>query len=216
MDISHFCILPHEKEEVHTSTHQQPVLKGHMMKTVTVPSYDDVSPANQAIFDNLKKALGFVPNLYATFAHSETALPTYLALQNAKSSLSSKAREVINLAVSEVNQCAYCLAAHTTLGKMVGFTPEQILDIRSGTAPFDARLNALARLVRNVALKRGHTDQAALQAFFDAGWTEGNLVDVMLVIGDKTVSNYLHSTTEIPVDFPAAVSLADAHKAVAA
>jgi alkylhydroperoxidase family enzyme len=83
------------------------------MKTVTVPTYDSVSPGNQAIFDNLKKALGFVPNLYATFAHSETALPTYLALQNAKSSLSAKAREVINLAISEVNQCQYCLAAHT-------------------------------------------------------------------------------------------------------
>ncbi len=186
------------------------------MKTVTVPTHDQVSPANQALFDQLKKTLGFVPNLYATFAHSETALPTYLALQNARSSLSSKAREVINLAVSEVNQCAYCLAAHTALGKMVGFTEQQIFDIRGGTAPFDARLDALARLVRNVAIKRGHADQAVLQAFFAAGWTEGNLVDVMLVIGDKTVSNYLHSTTEIPVDFPPAVSLAQAREAVAA
>ena len=100
------------------------------MKTVTVPTYEQVSPANQAIFDNLKKALGFVPNLYATFAHSDTALSTYLALQNAKSSLSPKAREVINLVVSQVNTCDYCLAAHTALGKMVGFTPEQILEIR--------------------------------------------------------------------------------------
>lgn len=186
------------------------------MKTVTVPTYDSVSPANQAIFDNLKKTLGFVPNLYATFAHSETALPTYLALQNAKSSLSAKAREVINLAVSEVNQCQYCLAAHTALGQMVGFTADQILDIRGGTAPFDARLDALARLVRNVALTRGHADNALLQAFFAAGWTEGNLVDVMLVIGDKTVSNYLHATTQIPVDFPAAISLADARELVTA
>lgn len=186
------------------------------MKTVTVPTYDNVSPTNQALFDKLKKALGFVPNLYATFAHSETALGTYLALQNAKSSLSSKAREVINLAVSEVNQCAYCLAAHTAVGKMVGFTEEQILDIRGGTAPFDARLDALARLVRNVALQRGHADSDVLQAFFAAGWTEGNLVDVMLVIGDKTVSNYLHSATAIPVDFPAALSLAEARQALAA
>lgn len=186
------------------------------MKAVTVPTYNSVSPGNQAIFDNLKKALGFVPNLYATFAHSETALSSYLAFQNAKSSLSAKAREVINLAVSEVNQCQYCLAAHTALGKMVGFSTEQILDIRGGTAPFDTRLNALAILVRNVALSRGHADQDVVQAFFAAGWTEGNLVDVMLVIGDKTVSNYLHSTTQIPVDFPAAVSLADARGAIAA
>jgi alkylhydroperoxidase family enzyme len=99
---------------------------------------------------------------------------------------------------------------------MVGFTEDQILDIRGGTAPFDARLDALARLVRNVAIRRGHAEQAVLQAFFAAGWTEGNLVDVMLVIGDKTVSNYLHSSTQIPVDFPAAVALAHAREAVAA
>ena len=186
------------------------------MKTVSVPSYEQVSPANQALFDNLTKALSFVPNLYATFAHSETALGTYLTLQNAKSSLNQKAREVINLAVSEVNQCQYCLAAHTALGQMVGFTPEQILDIRGGTAPFDGRLDALARLVRNVAISRGHADQDVVQAFFAAGWTEGNLVDAMLVIGDKTVSNYLHSTTKIPVDFPAAVALADAREVATA
>lgn len=179
------------------------------MKTVTVPTYETASPANQALFDNLKQGLGFVPNLYATMAHSDTALSTYLTLQNAKSSLSVKAREVVNLAVSEVNQCAYCLAAHSMLGKMVGFTEDQILLIRAGTAPFDTRLDALARLVRNVVQARGHVNSAVIQAFFDAGWSEGNLVDVMVVIGDKTISNYLHSATKIPVDFPAAVALAD-------
>ena len=177
------------------------------MKTITVPTYEQASPANQALMDNLRKALTFVPNLYATFTYSETALGTYLTLQNAKSSLSGKAREVINLVVSQVNACRYCLAAHTTVGKMVGFTDEQVLEIRRGTAGFDARLDALARLVYSVTTERGHADKAVLQAFFDAGWNEGNLVDVMLVIGDKTVSNYLHSTTEIPVDFPAAPEL---------
>ena len=75
------------------------------MTTFSVPTRDDVTPDNQAIFDNLKKALGFVPNLYATFAYSPTALGTYLALQNAKSSLKPKEREVINLVVSQVNDC---------------------------------------------------------------------------------------------------------------
>ena len=177
------------------------------MKTITVPTYEQASPANQALMDNLKKALTFVPKLYATFTYSETALGTYLTLQNAKSSLSAKAREVINLAVSQVNSCRYCLAAHTLVGKMVGFTEEQVLEIRRGTASFDTRLDALARLVKNVAINRGHADKAILQAFFDAGWNEGNLIDVMVVIGDKTISNYLHSTTEIPVDFPAAPEL---------
>lgn len=179
------------------------------MTTLHVPTRDQVSPANQAHFDTLKKALGMVPNLYATLALSEHALGTYLALQNARSSIHGKARGVVNLVVSQVNNCAYCLAAHTVIGGMVGFKPEQILEIRRGTASFDARLDALARLVKNIATERGHADPVRVQAFFDAGWTQENLVDVIVVIGDKTVTNYLHGTTQVPVDFPAAPVLTD-------
>jgi uncharacterized peroxidase-related enzyme len=178
------------------------------MTAFSVPTRDDVTPDNQAIFDNLKKALGFVPNLYATFAHSPTALGTYLALQNAKSSLKPKEREVINLVVSQVNDCEYCLAAHTALGKMVGFTEAQILEIRRGRASFDPKLDGLARFVREVTEKRGHVSVAATDAFLAAGWSQANLVDAIMVVGDKSISNYLHGTTKIPVDFPAAEKLA--------
>jgi uncharacterized peroxidase-related enzyme len=177
------------------------------MKTIQVPTHDQVSPANQARFDQLKKGLGMVPNLYATLAHSEHALGNYLAFQGGKSSLSAKARELINLVVSQVNSCEYCLAAHTVIGKMIGFSDAQVIEIRRGRASFDARLDALARLARNIASERGHADPALVQAFFDAGWTEGNLVDAIVVIGDKTVTNYLHGTTKVAVDFPPAPPL---------
>jgi AhpD family alkylhydroperoxidase len=177
------------------------------MKTFTVPTLATVTPANQAIFAQLEKGLGMVPNLYATLAWSEHALGTYLALQNAKSSLKAKEREVINLVVSQVNDCAYCLAAHTALGGMVGFTPEQIVEIRKGGASFDARLDALARLVKSAAERRGHAAPELVGAFFAAGYTEDNLVDAVVVIGDKIITNYLHALTRVPVDFPAAPAL---------
>jgi uncharacterized peroxidase-related enzyme len=177
------------------------------MTTFAVPTRDTVSPANQALFDALKSQLGFVPNLYATLAYSENALSTYLALQSAKSSINAKAREVVNLVVSQVNECAYCLAAHTALGKMNGFSDAQIIEIRTGTATFDAKFDALARLTRAIAINRGHADQKIVDAFLAAGWTKANLVDVIVTIGDKTVSNYLHAATRVPVDFPAAPAL---------
>ena len=148
-----------------------------------------------------------VPNLYATLAYSEHGLGNYLALQNGKSSLSAKEREVINLVVSQVNQCAYCLAAHTALGGMVGFKPEQIIEIRKGGASFDARLDALARLVHGAASNRGHASAELIDAFFAAGYTEGHLVDAVIVIGDKIITNYLHALTMAPIDFPAAPAL---------
>lgn len=177
------------------------------MSSFNVPTHASVSPENQKLFDQLKNSLGMVPNLYATLAHSETALGNYLALQNAKSSINGKAREVVNLVVSQVNRCEYCLAAHTLIGGMVGFTPEQIIEIRQGRASFDPKLDALARLVHLIATERGHADPAMVDAFLAAGWAQGHLVDAIVVMGDKTVSNYLHGTTQVPVDFPASPAL---------
>lgn len=174
------------------------------MSIINVPKRDEVSSNNQAIFDNLEKALGFVPNLYATYAHSENALGNYLTFSGAKTSLSAKQKEVVNLAVSQVNNCIYCLSAHTAIGKMNGFTDEQILELRAGEASFDNKLDALARLAKNITENRGVTDNEVLENFFNAGWNKENLIDTIVLVGDKTISNYLHSTTKVPVDFPVA------------
>lgn len=177
------------------------------MSTFNVLTRDEVSENNQAIFDNLKKALGFVPNLYATYANSDTALENYLTFANAKTSLSAKEKEVVNLAVSQVNDCIYCLSAHTAIGKMNGFNDEQILELRAGKASFDSKLNALAQLAKNVTENRGRTDEKVLENYFAAGYTKANLIDTISLVGDKTISNYIHSTTQVPVDFPVAPSL---------
>lgn len=177
------------------------------MSNFNVPKREEVSSDNQAIFDNLEKAVGFVPNLFATYAYSENALGNYLAFANAKTSLNAKQKEVVNLAVSQVNNCLYCLSAHTAIGKMNGFNDEQILELRSGRASFDTKLDALARLAKNITENRGATDSAVLENFFEAGWTKENLIDTIVLVGDKTISNYINNTTEIPVDFPVAQPL---------
>jgi len=173
-----------------------------MSITLEVPTKETVSESNKTIFDQLEKGLGFVPNLYASYAHSETALGDYLTLQNRKSTLKAKEREVINLVVSQINECNYCLAAHTALGKMNGFTEEQILEIRTGEISFDPKLNALAQYVKESVVNRSKISEATLQRFFDAGYDKANLVDTIIVIGDKIISNFIHGATNVPIDFP--------------
>ncbi len=176
------------------------------MKQFTVPSRNEVSPANQEIFDNLNKALGFVPNLYATIGLSSNGLGRYLAYQNAKTSLSNKEKEAVNLIVSQINGCVYCQSAHTVIGKMNGFTDDQILNIRRGTAA-DAKLNALVQLAAAITRNKGRADAAAVDAFFAAGYTNEHLVDLILQVSEKIAMNYLHNLTQVPVDFPVAPSL---------
>jgi len=177
------------------------------MKTFTVPTRENVTEANQVLFDTLKKKVGMVPNLYATMAYSKNALATYLTLQSASSSLTSKEKEIVNLVVSQVNNCEYCLAAHTTIGKLNGFTDQQILEIRTGAASFDVKYNALATLVKSFVENFGKPSADAVNDYFEAGYTNENLVDTIVLIGDKTITNYLHGITKVPVDFPAAPAL---------
>ncbi len=173
-------------------------------RTFTVPAKAEVSANNQGIFDNLQKGLGFVPNLYAYFAKNETALGDYLALQNRKSSLKAKEREVINLVTSQINGCRYCQSAHTVIGKMNGFTDEQIIEIRRGTVTFDSKLDALAKFTASAVENRGRATEESKEKFFAAGYNEANMIDVIIVIGDKIISNYLHNLTEFEIDFPLA------------
>jgi uncharacterized peroxidase-related enzyme len=170
----------------------------------SVPTRAEVYTNNQAIFDNLQKGLGFVPNLYAYIGKNETALGDYLTLQNRQSTLKATEREVINLVTSQVNGCRYCQSAHTVLGKMNGFTDEQVLEIRSGKATFDNKLDALARFTASVVENRGKVAQKVVEDFFAAGYNEPNMIDVIVIVGDKIISNYLHNLTHPDIDFPLA------------
>jgi alkylhydroperoxidase family enzyme len=90
---------------------------------------------------------------------------------------------------------------------MNGFTDEQVLEIRKGSASFDSKLDALAKFTASVVENRGRATEESKEAFFAAGYDEANMIDVIIVVGDKIISNYLHGTTKVPVDFPAAPAL---------
>jgi len=177
------------------------------MEKFTVPAREEVSSDNQAIFDNLKEKLGFVPNLYAYFAKNETALGDYLTFSGRKGTLKAKEKEVINLVTSEVNGCSYCLSAHTALSKMNGFSEGEILELRTGKASFDSKINALAQFTQEAVENKGSVSENAKAAFFNAGYNEANLIDVSIAIGEKTISNFIHNLTKFEIDFPLAQEL---------
>jgi len=171
--------------------------------TIKVPTMDSVTPQNQEIFKNLNSALGFVPNLYATMAHSKNALGNFLTYANAETSFSKKEKEVIDLAVSNVNNCSYCQAAHTAMAKMNGFTDEQALELRKGGASWDSKLNTLGKISRSMVETRGNLSNELKTEFFEAGYNEENLVDLVAAVGIISTTNLLHNVTGVEVDFPA-------------
>jgi AhpD family alkylhydroperoxidase len=174
------------------------------MTNFQVPAKADVSANNQEIFDTLNKGLGMVPNLYAVMALSDTALSNYLAFQNATTTFSNKEKQAVNLVVSQVNDCHYCQSAHTLLGKMNGLTEEQTIEIRKGNASFDHKLNALVVLAKEITAKKGFASTESVDAFIAAGFTKGQVIELVFLVAEKTAMNYVHAITKVAIDFPLA------------
>jgi uncharacterized peroxidase-related enzyme len=175
------------------------------MKTLVVPTRDQVTPESQISFDILQKRLGKVPNLYATMGHSSHALKAFLDFEETlgRGVFTPKEREAIALVVSELNNCAYCLAGHTALAIKRGFTHEETLAIRRNQTGED-KLNAVIHLATSIATNKGKPDEQLLTSFYAAGFTGGALIELIGLITVRVFTNYVVAATEIPIDFPAA------------
>lgn len=181
------------------------------MKHLEILQQEQVGPEAQEIFEGLKKKIGKVPNLYGTWAHSPVAFKAILELEKALDSgfFGPKEIQAMELVISEVNQCHYCVDAHTIVGKMVGFSEDETLEIRAASIQ-DEKLRALTQLTREITLKRGRPDDQYVERFFEAGYSKQALVELVAYVGFMTFNNYLNNLTEVPIDFPKAKSLKDA------
>ncbi len=179
------------------------------MKQIEVPDRSQVSPESQVIFDQLQKRIGQVPNLYATIGYSDHALKGMLDFEAslyASRLFTGKEKEAINLIVSQVNECEYCLASHTALAVKRGYSLEETVAIRKAEAS-DPKLNSALRLAKALTENKGKANQQLLDAFFDAGYQEGALMDLIGIVALRSFTNYVYSSTKIPVDFPLAPSI---------
>src|SRR5579871_2572761 len=133
---------------------------------MTVPTYDEVDSTAKLAFDNFKKLIGKMPNLYATIGHSSNALTSYLAFvqAQAKGTFHGKDREAIYLIVSQLNGCEYCLASHTQSAMKNGWTEAETLQLRAGTLE-SSKWKAIYALIKSIIDHKGQADQSLLDDF---------------------------------------------------
>lgn len=175
------------------------------MKNLEILSREQVQPQTQEVFDNLKKAVGMVPNLYATAANSHIGLTALLGLDSTlkKGSFSGKEVEAIALAVGQSNQCNYCLSAHTAIAKMNGFSESETILLRT-TNIQDGKLKALTNLAQEITETKGKPSQANIDSFYEAGYGKDALVELIGLVSLNTFTNYLNHIADTKIDFPVA------------
>jgi uncharacterized peroxidase-related enzyme len=165
---------------------------------------DDAEPEAKALLEATQKKLGFVPNMYYAMANSPGLLNTYMQGYGAfreKSGFSSMEQEVIFLAISQVNGCEYCMAAHSFLAEAASGVPSDVTAaIRDGKQVPEMQLSALSVFARLMVTKRGLPSQSDVEAFLSAGYKEKDILEIIHAIAIKTISNYTNHIFHTDID----------------
>jgi uncharacterized peroxidase-related enzyme len=174
------------------------------MNRITIPTPDETPAASIPLLDAVKKQLGVVPNLMKLVGNSPAALEGYLSLNAAlaKGKVDAKTRERIALAIAEINGCNYCLSAHTYLGKNIAKLDDaEIAANRNGDSS-DPKAAAAVHFATRVALERGHVSDADLNAVKAAGYSQAEIVEIVLHVALNTLTNYINEVAQTEIDFP--------------
>jgi uncharacterized peroxidase-related enzyme len=178
------------------------------MQRITAINPAEATGKTKKLLDGVQAKLGMTPNLMKTLASAPAALEAYLNFGAAlgTGALDAKFREQISIAVAQANSCEYCLSAHSTIGKMVGLTPEEIAGSRESHAG-DAKRNAGLQLAQAIVVQRGEVSDAALANARAAGYTDGEITEIVANVAVNIFTNYFNLVARTEVDFPR-VSLA--------
>ncbi|OQW50977.1 carboxymuconolactone decarboxylase family protein [Candidatus Raskinella chloraquaticus] len=170
------------------------------MTNFTVHTLDSAPAASRPLLEKTQADWSFVPTLHATLAESPATLQGYrdLFALVQQSSFAPAEQQVAYLAVNVMHGCEYCTAGHTFLARQVGLAEDAIQALRNQKPIADARLEALRRFTETVVASRGHAGDQVVDAFIAAGFTRAQVLEVVLIIATKTISNYVNHLTHTP------------------
>jgi uncharacterized peroxidase-related enzyme len=172
--------------------------------TLAPKTLHDEDPKAKALLQRSKTNLGFVPNMYAGMANSPGLLETYMDGYDRfrkESGFTPAEQEVVFLTISRRNGCEYCVSAHSKIADQMSKVPPAVTDaIRNGHSVPDAKLAALSTFTDVMVTKRGVPSTSDVQAFLSAGYSERQVLEVVLAIAVKTLSNYSNHLFHTPLD----------------
>ena len=171
------------------------------LAAVTVAEADETQ---REVLEIARKQVGFIPNMYANMVNVPAVLTTYLhgyAAFREKSGLTPVEQEVVFLAISRQNGCAYCTAAHNMIADKYSKVPPAILAaIRAGEPLPDAKLRTLYEFAQELVRTAGRPSPACAARLIGAGYDERTILNVILAAAVKTLSNYSNHLFGTPLD----------------
>ncbi len=170
------------------------------MARLTVNTLETAPEKAKERVEMVQKANGFIPNLIGVLANSPQALEMYQEVGkiNSRSSLSPEEIEVVQITAAAHNGCDFCVAGNTKIGTLKLKMPENVLNaLRTRTTIEDnAKYQALAQFTMQLIDKRGKVSDEELAAIKAAGYSEQNILDVVLGVALATLCNYANNVAQ--------------------
>jgi uncharacterized peroxidase-related enzyme len=164
---------------------------------------DTATGPTKQLFEAVQSKLGVIPNLFRVLGNAPAALNGYLSLSSAlgEGSFNAKLREQIALVVAEVNQCGYCLSAHTFIGKKLGLTDRDAANARNASST-NERTAAILKLARCIDIQREELSDSSLEEARNAGLTNADIIETVANVVVNIFSNYVNHIAGTVIDFP--------------
>ncbi|MEM7522754.1 MAG: carboxymuconolactone decarboxylase family protein [Pseudomonadota bacterium] len=172
------------------------------MPDFKIHALDGAEGDTRAVLEKANTRYGFVPNLIGALAEAPAVADAYMQIGNAlgETTLAPEELHVVWFAINAYHGCDYCMAAHTGIAKMQKIDDAVIETARSGETYADARLQTLKDFALKMVEQRGWVAPEEIDAFLAAGFTKANVIEIILAIAHKTLSNYTNHVVETPVD----------------
>lgn len=172
------------------------------MTQFNVHTHDSAPEQSKPVLQAVEKAYGFLPNLIGVFAESPAAVEAYTTLAGIfdKSDFTATERQIVLMTNNRLNNCTYCMAAHSTISKMQSVPDDVITALRDNRPLADPKQEALRLFAEKVNQQRGNVDTETVQEFVEAGYSKANVLEVIVGTGLKVLSNYTNHIAETPLD----------------
>ncbi|MBC3847883.1 carboxymuconolactone decarboxylase family protein [Winogradskyella echinorum] len=172
------------------------------MTTLKIHNIETAPEDSKALLENSQKAYGRIPGLHGVLAGAPQILEAYQALHGFFTQTSFNAEEltVVWQSINVEHQCHYCVPAHTGIAKMMKVDDSITEALRNETPLENSKLEALRTMTLTIVRNRGHVTQNDLEAFYAAGYGEQQVLEIILGLSQKTISNYVNHIANTPVD----------------
>ncbi|HBF46535.1 MAG TPA: carboxymuconolactone decarboxylase, partial [Shewanella frigidimarina] len=170
------------------------------MTAFTIHTVDTAPEDSKAMLEGAKKQMGMVPNLFGVLAESPSTLQAYQQLHQAflDTSFNPEELTVVWQTINVEHKCGYCVPAHTGIAHSMKVDPALTEALRNKAAMPTAKLQALQDATLSIVRNRGNISEAELAAFYAAGYGQQQVLEIILGLSQKVISNYTNHVAKTP------------------